>query len=224
MAVHENVWVGICLNWAITSDSLHHLSCLRGHLVFLNAPPEKNGCASEHHSKFSWKPAAFRVRRYAAAGGGGLMFPCRTRSKCSVPAETPSCHSSADCWHIRWHKLHCYFAYLTVTPAAHCSLFLPHCHLSPITLYYANSFLNGYCGVWHQCCHPSDWRLQKHVFDELSSPAETPLLFRLAVLFMRHSEIWTWHTLPMETEKDYDYMKGVEQDLGTLHFLSVLVS
>lgn len=82
--------------------------------------------------------------------------------KLQQPMETspPSQPCWLWCWHISWHRAHCYFVYLTVTQAAHCSLFLPQCHLSSITLYYANSSLHGYCSARHQCCHSSDWQLQ----------------------------------------------------------------
>lgn len=54
----------------------------------------------------------------------------------------------------------------------------------------------------------------------LSSPAETLVLFRRADLFMRHSKnLNMTHKPPTETEKDYDYIKGVEEEMETLEFL-----
>lgn len=82
-------------------------------------------------------------------------------------------------WLWCWHRVHCYFVYLTITQAAHCSLFLPLCHLSPITPYYANSSLHGYCSARHQWCHSSDWQLQNMSSMGCHPPAHTPALFTL---------------------------------------------
>lgn len=75
------------------------------------------------------------------------IFPCRRRSlikpRHPPPLATEGPPLSTPRWLSRWHEVHWYFVDLTVKQAARCSLFLPQCHLSPITWYYANSSPNG---------------------------------------------------------------------------------
>lgn len=113
--------------------------------------------ASEQHSipakTVGWKPAVFSVNSQELCR---RRWRHRSLIKLQHPEET-SCRSRADCSvdipvHMKFivtlsHRL----------LIAHCS---SQCHLSPITLYYANSSLNGYCSARHQCCHSSDWQLQ----------------------------------------------------------------
>lgn len=53
-------------------------------------------------------------------------------------------------------KLGFYFVYVTAEQTPHRWFFLPQCHLSLITLHYANPSLNGSGGGRHQRCHSSD--------------------------------------------------------------------
>ncbi len=106
------------------------------------------------------------VRIYAISGGGWIysVFPHSTWGYNQTAAPHRDFLMSEPCWlwcwHASWHRVHCYFVYLTVAQAVHCSLFLPQCHLSPKTPYYANYSLHGYCSARLQCCHSSDWQLQ----------------------------------------------------------------
>lgn len=84
------------------------------------------------------------------------IFPGRTQGYNQTATPYQGLLLSEPCWH----RVYSYFVYLTVTQAAHCSLFLPQWHLSPITLYYANSSMHGYCSARHQCWHSWDWQLQ----------------------------------------------------------------
>lgn len=118
--------------------------------------------------------------------------------KLQCPIE--ACPCWLWCWHTGWHKVDCHFVYLTVTLAVHCTFFLPECHLSTITLYYANSWLHECCSVRHQCCHSLDWQLQN---TGLSSPAETLVLFKYSMLLclcvtlrFKHDKAGNWCPAP----------------------------
>lgn len=106
-----------------------------------------------------------------------LDAPPRPRTAASSPPPSSSSSSLALC---------------SFDSQTGCSLFLPQCHLSPITWRYANSRPVGAPDI--SAVIPQIDSCGKHVHDGLSSPAGAPLPFSHVVLFIHHSEVCTSHT------------------------------
>lgn len=96
--------------------------------------------------------------------------PCRHRR---TAASSPSSSSS--------------LALCSLDSQTGCSLFLPQCHLSPITWRYANSFPAWAPDI--SAVTPQIDSSGKHVRGGLSSPAGATLPFSHVALFIHHSEV-----------------------------------